>query len=298
MASQRGDRKRRAKPERGSAPGRRASAARRAPTRGSAPSGNVVDDTRPAESWSAWPSGCVIAAVFVGSKTVARFRPAERLRRRRQTGSGDRGARRGLDHGDRRDAAQARRGPDRQSVSRSRARQSGDFGDPARLLPAAYRASGGGGGEAARRSGQPGGQAGDSRRSATRRHLRRQDQRHHARHLHDDRQGQLRRSGRQQALRVGRRSARGGRKDRLAFASGAALGGAVGDGDGSRPPSDRGPDRAGNVERQPVSVAGGDPVDADQRQLGAVPEVGPAGHRHRDEHVAVRRSGGGVAGSA
>ena len=115
---------------------------------------------------------------------VARLRPAKRLRRRRQTGPGDPGAFRRLDHGDRRDAAQTRRRPNRQSVPRGRARQRSDFGDPARLLPAAHRASGGLGGQGARRSREPGRQGGHPRGRAARRHLRRQDQRHHTRHLH------------------------------------------------------------------------------------------------------------------
>ena len=61
------------------------------------------------------------------------LRPAERLRRQRQTGPGDPGARRGLDHGDRRDAAQPRRRRDRPGIPRGRARQRSDFGDPAGL---------------------------------------------------------------------------------------------------------------------------------------------------------------------
>ena len=163
---------------------------------------------------------------------VAQLRPAKRLRRRRQTGPGDPGASRGLDHDDRRDAAQTRRRPNRQSVPRGRARQRSDFGDPARLLPAAHRASGGLGGQGARRSREPSRQGGHPRGRAARRHHRRQDQRHHTRHLHHDRQRQLRRAERGQALRRGGRFAHSGRKDPAGFTFRAVLGRRVGHGDG------------------------------------------------------------------
>ena len=98
------------------------------------------------------------------------------------------------------------------SVPRGRGRQSGNFGDPARLLPTAHRNPGGLGGERLTDPEEPSGQVGDSRGSAARRHHLRQDQRHHTGDLHHDLRGQLRRARRGPALRRGDRPAHGGRK--------------------------------------------------------------------------------------
>ena len=176
--------------------------------------------------------GVVVAAVFAGSRMWHSLSARKPTSPATATGSGDPGASRRLDHGDRRDAAQTGRRPDRQSVHRRRGRQRGDFGDPARLLPAAHRASGGHGGQGARRSREPSRQGGHPRGRAARRHHRRQDQRHHTWHLHHDRQRQLRRAERGQALHRSGRFAHSGRKDPAGITFRAVVGRRIGHGDG------------------------------------------------------------------
>ncbi len=108
-----------------------------------------------------------------------------------------------------------------------------------------------------------------------------------------DRQGQLRRTGRGQALRLGGATCERRPKRRRWPRCRCRRG-----------PSSRSP-RMGDDHRRiegliapgtfnvnPSGVAPGDSGDADQRQRGAVREVGSAGHRHRDEHVALQHSGG------